>query len=175
MYRPAKLHRLEKSIPWNRFLGSLNIYKYELIDLAVVKDRNQNIFLTNGLFQNSIGYCKSAKFPLIISFYFGMVKQFWRLWIWFNTERKSPALQHMVSETQTTTQSPPHRRRALNLRDCNRTHPQVNFNKLKWMFESSFLYDYRHEERLVFAHYTYFSCGCKHAVKCRWFSWWPSL
>jgi hypothetical protein len=29
-YRPTRIHRLEKSIPWNRFLGSLNVYKYGL-------------------------------------------------------------------------------------------------------------------------------------------------
>jgi hypothetical protein len=29
-YRPDRLHRLAESIPWNRFLGSLNVYKYRL-------------------------------------------------------------------------------------------------------------------------------------------------
>jgi hypothetical protein len=29
-YQPARLHRLAESIPWNRFLGSLNVYKYGL-------------------------------------------------------------------------------------------------------------------------------------------------
>jgi hypothetical protein len=29
-YRPVRLHRLAKSIPRNRFLGSINIYKYGL-------------------------------------------------------------------------------------------------------------------------------------------------
>ncbi len=29
-YRPDRLHRLAKSIPRNRFLGSINVYKYEL-------------------------------------------------------------------------------------------------------------------------------------------------
>ncbi len=29
-YRPARLHRLAESIPWNRFLGSLNVYKFGL-------------------------------------------------------------------------------------------------------------------------------------------------
>jgi hypothetical protein len=29
-YRPDKLHRLAKSIPRNRFLGSINVYKYGL-------------------------------------------------------------------------------------------------------------------------------------------------
>ncbi len=29
-YRPARLHRLAKSIPRNRFLGSINVYKYGL-------------------------------------------------------------------------------------------------------------------------------------------------
>ncbi len=29
-YRPARLHRLTESIPRNRFLGSINVYKYGL-------------------------------------------------------------------------------------------------------------------------------------------------
>ncbi len=29
-YRPAKLHKLAESIPWIRFLGSLNVYKFVL-------------------------------------------------------------------------------------------------------------------------------------------------
>jgi hypothetical protein len=29
-YRPASLHRLAESIPWNRLLGSLNVYKFRL-------------------------------------------------------------------------------------------------------------------------------------------------
>ncbi len=29
-YRPARLHRLAKFIPWNRFLGSINVWKYRL-------------------------------------------------------------------------------------------------------------------------------------------------
>jgi hypothetical protein len=29
-YRPARLHRLAESIPWNRFLGSIKILKYQL-------------------------------------------------------------------------------------------------------------------------------------------------
>jgi hypothetical protein len=32
-YRPARLHRLAKSIPRNRCLGSINVYKYGLTDL----------------------------------------------------------------------------------------------------------------------------------------------
>ena len=30
VYRPARLHRLAEFIPWNRFLGSINVYKYGL-------------------------------------------------------------------------------------------------------------------------------------------------
>ncbi len=30
MYRPDR-YRLAESIPWNRFLGSLNVYKYRLL------------------------------------------------------------------------------------------------------------------------------------------------
>jgi len=29
-YRPARLHRLAESIPWNRFLGSLKVLKDRL-------------------------------------------------------------------------------------------------------------------------------------------------
>jgi hypothetical protein len=29
-YRPARPHRLKESIPWNRYLGSLNVYKFGL-------------------------------------------------------------------------------------------------------------------------------------------------
>jgi hypothetical protein len=32
-YQPARLHRLAKSIPWNRFLGSLKVKKYRLRDV----------------------------------------------------------------------------------------------------------------------------------------------
>ncbi len=30
MYRPARLHRMAESIPWNQFLDSLNVYKFGL-------------------------------------------------------------------------------------------------------------------------------------------------
>jgi hypothetical protein len=30
-YRPARLHRLAEFIPWNRFLGSINVEKYGLV------------------------------------------------------------------------------------------------------------------------------------------------
>ncbi len=29
-YRPTRLHRLAEFIPWNRFLGSINVNKYGL-------------------------------------------------------------------------------------------------------------------------------------------------
>jgi hypothetical protein len=29
-YRPTRLHRLAEFIPWNRFLGSINVQKYGL-------------------------------------------------------------------------------------------------------------------------------------------------
>jgi hypothetical protein len=32
-YRPARLHRLAESISPNRFLGSINVYKYGLCSL----------------------------------------------------------------------------------------------------------------------------------------------
>ncbi len=34
-YRPATLHRLAESIPWNRFLGSVNVYKFGLWRVTV--------------------------------------------------------------------------------------------------------------------------------------------
>jgi hypothetical protein len=33
-YRPARLHRLAEFIPWNRFLGSINVLKYGLTGCA---------------------------------------------------------------------------------------------------------------------------------------------
>jgi hypothetical protein len=30
LYRPAKIHRLLESIPWNRFLGPIKVLKYRL-------------------------------------------------------------------------------------------------------------------------------------------------
>jgi hypothetical protein len=38
-YRPARLHRLAKSIPRNRFLGSINVYKYGLGSKEIVPAR----------------------------------------------------------------------------------------------------------------------------------------
>ncbi len=35
LYRPARLHRLEELIPWNRFLGSLKVYKFGLSMLGM--------------------------------------------------------------------------------------------------------------------------------------------
>jgi hypothetical protein len=29
-YRPARLHRLAETFPWNRFLGSIKVKKYRL-------------------------------------------------------------------------------------------------------------------------------------------------
>jgi hypothetical protein len=35
-YQPARLQRLAKSIPRNRFLGSINVYKYGLRSAGVI-------------------------------------------------------------------------------------------------------------------------------------------
>ena len=35
LYRPARLHRLAESIPWNRFLGSIKVKKYRLCTVDV--------------------------------------------------------------------------------------------------------------------------------------------
>ncbi len=49
--RPTRLHRLAELIPWNRFLGSLNVYKFGLcfikLRLALCKPR----FSRKGLFE----------------------------------------------------------------------------------------------------------------------------
>jgi hypothetical protein len=37
--RPAMLHRLAELIPWNRFLGPLEVYKFELSGVLGVKNR----------------------------------------------------------------------------------------------------------------------------------------
>ncbi len=44
-YRPARLHRLAESIPLNRFLGSLNIYKYgvRFAQALCIDDRCQTL------------------------------------------------------------------------------------------------------------------------------------
>jgi hypothetical protein len=34
-YRPARLQRLAELIPWNRFLGSLNVYKFRLSSMEM--------------------------------------------------------------------------------------------------------------------------------------------
>ncbi len=36
-YRPGRLHRLAESSPWNRFLGSLNVWNYGLCDLNTAR------------------------------------------------------------------------------------------------------------------------------------------
>jgi hypothetical protein len=35
-YRPAMLHRLAESIPWNRFLGSLKVKKKTVSDISIL-------------------------------------------------------------------------------------------------------------------------------------------
>ncbi len=54
MYRPARLHRLEESIPCNRFLVSLNIYKLARSDLAVEKDRQKPDLFKDRIIQNLV-------------------------------------------------------------------------------------------------------------------------
>ena len=34
-YRPARLHSLSELVPWNRFLGSLKVYKFGLCFQAI--------------------------------------------------------------------------------------------------------------------------------------------
>ncbi len=35
-YWPARLHRLAESIPWNRFLGPLNVYKFLALEISTM-------------------------------------------------------------------------------------------------------------------------------------------
>jgi hypothetical protein len=44
-YRPAKLHRLAEFIPWNRFLGSMNVWKYGLRIMGLVLLEGKTITL----------------------------------------------------------------------------------------------------------------------------------
>ncbi len=45
LYRPASLHSLAESIPWNRFLGSLKVYKYCLWDRNIQKSSLWTFFV----------------------------------------------------------------------------------------------------------------------------------
>jgi hypothetical protein len=41
LYRPARQHRLAASIPQNRFLGAINVYKYGLRKAGTTKKQEQ--------------------------------------------------------------------------------------------------------------------------------------
>jgi hypothetical protein len=43
-YRLVRLHRLAELVPWNRFLGSLNIYKF---GLRFLHDKNAFILMAS--------------------------------------------------------------------------------------------------------------------------------
>jgi hypothetical protein len=43
-YRPVRLHRLTESMPWNRLLGFLNIYKF---GLWTIPTKTENFNLVN--------------------------------------------------------------------------------------------------------------------------------
>ena len=47
-YWPARLHRLAELIPWNRFLGFLNVYEFGLHALSLTSFENH---------ENHIQYC----------------------------------------------------------------------------------------------------------------------
>jgi hypothetical protein len=59
-YRPARLHRLVESIPWNRFLSSLNVYKFGL--------RSQKTFADNCIkksAQHTLNFFRNDSFSQI--------------------------------------------------------------------------------------------------------------
>jgi hypothetical protein len=57
-YRPARLHRLAKFIPWNRFLGSINVLKYGLcILIHTGREERENTNMTQCT--QEIGYFQS--------------------------------------------------------------------------------------------------------------------
>jgi hypothetical protein len=62
-YWPARLHRLAKSIPRNRFLGSINVYKYGLL---VTKCTPASLFLLqkNRMFFSCVMSFRSKKTAL---------------------------------------------------------------------------------------------------------------
>jgi len=43
-YRPARLHRLAASLPWTRFLDSLNVFKYGLCPQHIVLKSGKNCY-----------------------------------------------------------------------------------------------------------------------------------
>ena len=48
-YRPARLHRLTEFIPWNRFLGSINVLKYGLSTPGTMSARRKRKELDRNL------------------------------------------------------------------------------------------------------------------------------
>jgi hypothetical protein len=62
-YRPARLHRLAEFIPWNRFLGSINVLKYGLWTQLALSAGSE--FFTN---ENWI-YIQEYIFIILITLY----------------------------------------------------------------------------------------------------------
>jgi hypothetical protein len=56
--QPARLHKLVESMPWNRFLGSLNVYKFgsgwEEVGIAAAPTTPQHYFSFNSMILPSI-------------------------------------------------------------------------------------------------------------------------
>ncbi len=66
-YRPARLHRLAESIPWNRFLGFFNVYKYGLWSVWFREVTTWNAFpymCTLGIFEGTFSHYSKYLFPV---------------------------------------------------------------------------------------------------------------
>jgi hypothetical protein len=62
-YRSARLHRLAESIPWNRFLGFLNVHKYGLRALPADAVVTNGAVLTKTTSFVRIGFFNSIHNP----------------------------------------------------------------------------------------------------------------
>ncbi len=60
-YRPARLHKLAESIPWNRFLCSLNVYRYCFLNSSLGSVQQHYSYSAHNdcsKFQQRFGLCK---------------------------------------------------------------------------------------------------------------------
>jgi hypothetical protein len=57
-YRPARLHRLAKFIPWDQFLGSINVSKYGLRTVNLPMSRKK-------MAQSLVGTTMSSRMPIM--------------------------------------------------------------------------------------------------------------
>ena len=59
-YRHARLHRLADSIPWNRFMGSLNVYKFGIRMLLDYAAKCGGVVVSRDNYRDLIGVSTAA-------------------------------------------------------------------------------------------------------------------